>query len=139
MKFPANHNALKEMFINAAAPELSDFQGEYIVDMLAYLPSLKKLSHRKTFYKKNDRTLGHNILLNKKWGHFFLEEGVCSELDSIRTVVINYDLKENTFPVRRIRDHLRCIEKEKIYIGRFNYMIGTRLYFIGYFSLEKMK
>jgi hypothetical protein len=138
MKFPANHNALKEMFINAAEPALYDFQGEYIVDMLAYLPSLKRFSHRKLFYKKNGRIFGHNILLNKKWGHFFLEEGVCSELDSIKTVVINYYLKENTFPVRRIRDHIRCIEKEKIYIGRFNYLIMGSPRFIGYFSLEKV-
>jgi hypothetical protein len=137
MKFPADYNRLKELFIKASEPELSDFQGEYIVDMLAYLPSLKGFSHRKTFYRKNDRIFGHNILLNKRWGHFFLEEDVCSELDSIKTVLINYDLKENTFPVRSIRDYVRCIEKEKIYIGRFNYLIGTRLYFIGYFSLEK--
>ncbi len=138
MKFPLNHNALKEMFINASESGLSEFQGEYIVDMLAYLPSLKRFSHRKVFYKKNDRIFGHNILSNKKWGHFYLEKGVCTDLDLLKITVINYDMRGNSLPVRRIRDYVRCIEKEKIYIGRFNYLIMSSPRFMGYFSLEKV-
>ena len=126
------------MFKAASTPEISEFEGEYFVDMLTILPSLKKLSHRKTFYKEKGKVLGYNLLFTKKvWGHFFLEEGVCEEADSLKVVVINYGQEENSFISNRIRDQIRSIKTGNLYLGRFNYIIMGRLRFWGYFSLSR--
>ena len=138
MKLPKNNLRLTEIFRNAATPDISEFSGEYFVDMLTVFPSFKRFSHRKVFHLENDKVSGYNVLLNRTWGHFFLEEGICNELDSLRAVVINYDRRENTFFIRRIRDHVRRIEQD-IYLGRFNYLLYGRLYFGGYFLLEKIE
>ncbi len=78
MSLPKNNYKLDEIFKKAEAPAISEFNGEYFVDMLTGLPSLKKFSHRKVFYPKNNKIMGYNILLkNWKWGYFFLEEEIC--------------------------------------------------------------
>ncbi|MEW5760120.1 MAG: hypothetical protein AB1779_05085 [Candidatus Thermoplasmatota archaeon] len=140
MNFPKNNYELKEIFKNAKTPKISEFDGEYFVDMLTVLPSLRKISHRKIFYSKNNKVFGYNVLFTDKiWGAFFLEEGICKEIDSLKVVVINYDRTENSFITKRIRDHVRCIEEKSLYIGRFNYLFGSNLRFLGYFSLSKAK
>ncbi len=139
MDLPTTFKELKDLFISAQTPELSELDGEYLVDMLTIFPSLKKYSHRKIFYRRNDIHQGHNIVFNKKWGYFHLEEGHCSGLDNKNAAIINYNRKENLPPLRGIRDHIRCLEKERTYIGRFNYLISGRLFFLGYFSLEKIR
>lgn len=140
MKFPNNNYELTEIFKNARIPEVSELNGEYFVDMLTMLPSLRKLSHRKVFYTKNDKVVGHNILFtNKIWGHFFLEEGICKEVDSSKVVVINYDKRENSFIFNRTKDFIRCVEDNTLYIGRFNYLFMGKFRFLGYFSLSKIK
>ena len=58
MNLPKNNYKLTEIFKNARTPKLSEFNGEYFVDMLTILPSLRKFSHRKIFYSENDKTLG---------------------------------------------------------------------------------
>lgn len=138
MKLPKNNLRLTEIFRNAETPDISGFSGEYLVDMLTVIPSFKRFSHRKVFYLENDKVSGYNVLLNRTWGHFFLEEGICNEPDSLKVAVINYDRKENTFFIRRIRDHVRLIEQD-IYLGRSNYLFYGRLYFLGYFLLEKIE
>jgi hypothetical protein len=137
VKLPENNLRLTEIFRNAACPDISELSGEYIVDMLTVFPSLKRLSHRKVFCLENNRVSGYNVLLGIRWGRFYLEEAICREPDSLKAAVINYDRKENTFFIRRIRDHIRRIERD-IYLGRFNYLLYGRLYFLGYFSLEKI-
>lgn len=140
MRLPKNNYELKEIFKDAKTPNISEFKGEYFVDMLTGLPSLRKISHRKVFYLENNRILGYNMIFtNKIWGHFFVEEGICEAVDSLRVVVINYDRAENSFISNRIRDHVRCVEEKTLYLGRFNYIFMGKLRFLGYFSLLKKK
>jgi hypothetical protein len=139
MKLPKNNYELTKFFKNARTPNVYEFCGEYFVDMLTVLPSLRKFSHRKVFYIENDRALGYNLLFtNKIWGHFFLEDGICAEIDSSKVVVINYDRLENSFISNRIRDYVKCID-DTLYIGRFNYLFMGKPQFLGYFSLTKVK
>lgn len=140
MEFPRNNYELGGIFRRAQKPQISEFKGEYLVDMLTVLPSLKQFSHRKVFYIENNQTIGHNILFAKKiWGKFFLEEGICRGLDSLEAVVINYNRKDNSFISNRIRDYVRSVEINRLYIGRFNYLFMGKLCFLGYFSLSKLK
>ena len=138
MHLPKTFRALKEIFINADPPGLSELEGEYLVDMLTIFPSFKRFLHRKVFYKVNDMMQGHNVLFGKEWGYFFLEEDMCTALDQKAATVINYNRKDNSPIIRGIRDQIRCVNKQELYIGRFNYMLSGRLIFLGYFSLEKM-
>jgi hypothetical protein len=138
MKFPKNNKELEEIFKNAQIPEASEFDGEYFVDMLTVLPSLRKLSHRKVFHIENGKALGYNKLFsNRSWGRFFLEEEACKELGSLPAILINYDRPENSLLTNGMRDYVRRIEKGRIYIGRFNYLFMGKLLFLGYFSLIK--
>ena len=138
MKLPRGSRSLAQVFASASLPDMSALQGEYLVDMLTVWPSLKRFSHRKVMYRENEVVKGHNVLFRRVWGHFFLEEGVCRELDSGRAVVINYNRPENSFPVRRIRDYIRWVG-DNLYIGRFYYMLPGRMQFLGYFSLERIQ
>jgi hypothetical protein len=138
LKLPENNSNLTEIFRNAATPDISEFNGEYLVDMLTVFPSFKRFSHRKVFISSNNKVSGYNILFDRKWGRFFLEEGICEQPEPLNVAVINYDRSENSVLTRRIRDHLRRIE-EGIYLGRFNYLFNGRLHFFGYFSLEKIE
>ncbi|MBI5666309.1 MAG: hypothetical protein HZC49_14655 [Nitrospirae bacterium] len=138
MEFPKSYNELTQVFRSASAPDIDKLSGEYLVDMLSVWPSFKRFSHRKVIYRVNNQTQGHNTILNMAWGHFFIEEGICREVDSLRVAVINYNRADNSFPVRGVRDHIRCVEKDVLYIGRFNYQLPERLLFLGYFSLEKI-
>lgn len=138
MIFPKSSRELKQIFKNATPPDISELTGEYIVDMLTVWPSFKRFSHRKVIYKENQRVLGYNVLFDKIWGRFIVEEGICRDVDSVSVAVINYNRAENSLPVRGIRDHVRCIKKEIFYIGRFYYQLPERLQFLGYFSLEKI-
>jgi hypothetical protein len=138
MKFPQGGRALREVFIGAAAPDISGLTGEYLVDMLTAWPSFKRFDHRKVFYKEGNKVLGHNVLFNVPWGRFFIEEDICKDLGSVKVAVINYNRPENLFHVRPIRDHIRTVEKG-VYIGRFNYLLSGRPIFLGYFSLEKIR
>ena len=138
MQFPETHRELKEIFSKAAAPEMVDLNGEYLVDMLTVFPSFKRFSHRKVIYQDNGSVLGYNFLFGKKWGYFFIEEDICRAVDSVNVTVINYNRPENILPIRGIRDQLRCVDKGNLYIGRFNYLLAGKPSFLGYFSLEKI-
>jgi hypothetical protein len=138
LKLPENNVELTEIFRNAAMPDITEFNGEYLVDMLTVLPSFKRFLHRKVFSLGKNKVSGYNILFDKKWGYFFLEEGICEQPEPLKVMVINYDRSENSVLIRRIRDHVRRIE-EGIYLGRFNYLFNGRLHFFGYFLLEKIE
>jgi hypothetical protein len=138
-RLPRNDKELAEIFRNAKEPELSEFNGEYEVDMLTKLPSLRRFSHRKVFSVEKDGMAGCNVLFrNQKWGHFFLEEGICHDPGPLKVIVINYDRRENTILTRGIRDFVRCVEDGNLYLGRFNVMLGGKLRFFGFFSLTKL-
>ncbi len=139
MKLQGTIRELRKIFKDASTPDVSEFNGEYLVDMLTLFPSFKRFSHRKVFYVEDNNILGHNVLFNKVWGRFFMEEGVCSDIDSVKVAVINYDRSENLFHIRRIRDYIRCMERDSLYIGRVHYTFFGKPYFLSYFSLEKIK
>jgi hypothetical protein len=140
MELPRNNKELDKLFRSATVPDVAEFSGEYFVDMLTVLPSLRNISHRKVFNADNEGVSGRNILFKKmKWGRFYLEKGVSSESDPVPVIVINYDRVENSFLTRKIRDHVRCVEKDRLYLGRFNYVLMGVPRFSGYFSLTKAK
>lgn len=129
----------EEIFKKAEVPDLLEFSGEYSVDMLTILPSLRKFAHRKYFSLEKGKVTGYNVLFSKKvWGHFFLEEGVCEELGSIKVAIINYNVPGNPPIFKRMMDEIRCVKKGSLYIGRFNYLIKGKPHFFGYFSLSKV-
>ncbi len=138
MHLPNTFRELKDVFMHAVPHDPVDLEGEYLVDMLTIFPSFKRFSHRKVIYVDNNNVLGHNELFGVKWGHFFIEEALCENVDNKRTAVINYNRKDNSPLIRGIRDQIRFLEKEGFYIGRFNYSFFGRLVFLGYFSLEKI-
>jgi len=121
--------------MDAGPPLIEDLNGEYIVDMLTVWPSFKNLYHLKVI--DNISKTGYNQILNIKWGNFFIQETGSVSASSISVAEINYNVDANTFLTRGIRDHLRCIKRGEIYIGRFNYEFAGRLIFLGYFSLHK--
>lgn len=137
MRFPGRQRELHADFVNAADPDLSHLRGEYLVNILM-VPGYSMLNHRKVFYAENDTIYGYNILFHKTWGRFRIEDGYAALPDPLNVAVINYNRSENSFLIRRIRDHIRCVQKNKLYIGRANYLLRGRPRFLGYFSLEKI-
>ena len=123
------------MFDKASVPDLSEFKGEYLVDMVTGLPSLRVFSHRKVFALREGVVVGHNVLFGGlRWGGFFMEY---ADHGPSKVAVINYDRPGNTFITKKIRDHVRCMTKGALYLGRFNYLCAGRPRFLGYFVLEK--
>lgn len=139
MLLPKNNLKLIELFKEARQPKLTDLQGEYFVDMLTGLPSLRVVAHRKVFLCGDGKTVGYNeVFANKVWGHFFVEQGVYqTENCSLDVTVINYRVKENSFFTARMIDYVRSLEDGKLYLGRFNYWCLGKPRFLGYFSLVK--
>ena len=138
MKLPRNNDDLAKILKKARVPDIFEFHGEYFVDMLTVLPSLKRISHRKVFYTENNQVRGYNILFQKKiWGHFFLEHGTYKGKDTLDVLVINYARRENSFSYRMI-DYVRCVEDDTLYLGRFNYVLFGKPRFLGYFTLSRI-
>lgn len=135
-RLPRDNHNLTDIFKDATMPNIDDFSGEYYVYMLTGLPNFRRFGHRKIFYTEGDRIIGHNVI-RIPCGHFSLEEGI-SDLDGKDVIVINYSRSENSFISKRIRDHVRCIQEGNLYIGRFNYILMGRLYFMGYFLLSRV-
>ncbi|MDD3887149.1 MAG: hypothetical protein PHN19_00030 [Patescibacteria group bacterium] len=132
MQLPRDSKKLDIIFQSAGFSELNDFVGQYKVNMLTRLPNFKSLSHRKSFYRQDNKIYGHNIFFkNYIWGKFALEQ----EKDK---VIIDYHQGHNTFISDNMIDLVRCIEKGKLYLGRFNLKFGNKLFFLGYFTLTKI-
>jgi len=135
MELPENKRALDEIFKNAESPDPSELSGEYFVDMLTGLPSLKRFNHRKVFRRENGQTAGCNIIFkNKKWGWFFLEQ--TADGSGRLETIINYGAPQNSLITKRIRDQVRRTGGG-LYLGRFNYILFGKSRFLGYFSLAK--
>jgi hypothetical protein len=137
MSLVGRHRELNAAFVNAGHPDLSNLIGEYLVNIVM-VPGYSRFSHRKIFYEENDKIYGYNILFNKAWGHFRVEEGRAAVPDPLNVAVINYNRMKNSFVIRRIRDHIRRVKRDKLYIGRANYLLFGQLRFFGYFTLEKI-
>lgn len=137
---PKEQHELDQIFKTAKVPEPAEFNGEYFVDMLTGLPTSRMFMHRKVFYSKNGKVTGHNLFLSGLgWGSFYLEEGLCENYGSLKAVIINYGVPKNSFITNKIRDYIRCIEKNRLYLGRFNYLFMRQIRFLGYFSLKRRK
>ncbi len=137
-KLPGSHKELRKIFQTAATPSPDELNGEYLVDMLTVWPRFKRFSHRKVIYLEHDKLEGHNVLFHTVWGRFFIEEEVCEEVSQVNVLLINYNREGNSYLIRGIRDQVRCLRKDELYIGRFNYLFFGKLIFLGYFSLEKI-
>ncbi len=138
MKFPRNNKKLTEIFKNAEDVSINDFKGEYWVEMLTgIIPNLKNVfKHRKRFFTQDNTTAGYNMFFkNYIFGHFSIEEG--TELD-VPVIILNYNQKQNSCIFRRIKDKVRCIEKDKVYLGRLTYNLFGKFRFVGYFTLTKI-
>ncbi len=136
---PKTGKELWDAFKNARVPSPAEFEGEYEVDMLTVLPSLRRFAHRKTFEKTGGAVTGRNVLFRSScWGGFFLEESVIPGPEGLKAVVINYNIRGNTFLTRRIRDYVRSVDGTRVYLGRFTLMVNNKPRFLGYFSLTKI-
>jgi hypothetical protein len=138
VNFPGRHRELNTLFVNATDPDLSHLKGEYLVNILM-VPGYRTLRHRKRFYTENGNVLGYNLILHKIWGRFIVEEGLAAGAVQLNGAVINYNRPENLFFIRRIRDYIRCVKKDKLYIGRAGYRLFRRTIFLGYFTREKIE
>lgn len=131
------HIKLKDLFVESDRSDVNNLVGEYLVDMLTGIPSLRFINHRKVFLRDQGKVVGYNIIFNNlRWGYFFVEE---SEFNGLKTILINYDTDKNSFFTKIIRDHIRYDSKHGEYIGRFNIQLFEKLFFFGYFSLKKYK
>ncbi|MDD5251144.1 MAG: hypothetical protein PHT12_00750 [Patescibacteria group bacterium] len=137
MKLPRNNRELDGLFSQATVPNAVEFDGEFEVDMLTILPSLRRLGHRKVFWSDAGKVIGCNVLFrNFRWGRVVLEPGKCN-WDGQPALLINYDVAGN-YLSRGMRDYVRRLEKGETYLGRFNYVLFGRLIFLGYFSLRRL-
>ncbi len=139
MKFPWSYKKLNKIFLHARYPDINELQGEFLVDILSFLPSLKRFSHRKVMYTTAKTQLGHNVISGRKWGRFSVSEGTFKESDFLKSVRLNYDLDNNFFLLKYIRDYIRCLEENTLYIGKFYYLVHGYPVLIGYFSLKKIQ
>jgi len=137
MSLVGAHKELSTAFVNAGYPDLSELSGEYLVNIVM-VPGYRSFSHQKIFYRANNKVLGYNVLFDKTWGHFSVQEGSVTAPDSLNVAVINYNRPENSFIIRRIRDYIRCVKRNTLYIGRAHYLVCGTPRFLGYFTLEKM-
>lgn len=139
MRFPLTYRELENIFMDARDPDIAALNGEYTVDMLSFLPSLKRFNHRKVIYAGEHKPAGYNVLFGKTWGKFSVSLSDDKETGFQKTLMLNYDLEHNFLLIRNIRDYLRCIEDNTLFIGKFYFRFFRWDFFIGYFSLEKIK
>jgi len=139
MNLPRSNKELDKIFLACDQLNTEDFIGEYSVFMLTGYPNFLNFAHRKIFFLKGDKVYGRNVFLkNIRWANHFLEKAICEKPSPIETILINYNTSETAFVFSRIRDYMRKVN-DSLYLGRFNYMLGKRELFLGYFSLTKLQ
>jgi hypothetical protein len=127
---------LEDDFRAARMFDPAELRGAYAVRMLTLMPSLHRLGHRKVFLGGSGCGAGTNMFFgNVAWGRFSLETGVQEGPEPLQVVVINYDCPENLPPTRLVRDHVRCQEPGRRYLGKLNVLVVGRLRFLAYFLL----
>ena len=65
-ELPKGNTRLTEVFRNGDARSIRDLKGEYYVDILTGLPSIRKLNHRKKITIKHRDHSGFNTVFKKK-------------------------------------------------------------------------
>ncbi|MGA1821498.1 MAG: hypothetical protein ACMUIG_03110 [Thermoplasmatota archaeon] len=140
IELPKGNSRLTEVFKAGDAGSSRDLKGEFYVDILTGLPSLRKLNHRKRISIEKGDHRGFNTVFRKKkvFGHFKVEPDTCEELDSIKVIKLDYYVPENSFIMNRMIDRMRCIKRRKLYLGRYYLRLFGKHRFMGYFTLEKI-
>ena len=126
--------------LDGDARSIKDLKGEYYVDILTGLPSIRKLNHRKKITIDSKDHRGYNTVFKKKkvFGHFKVEPDTCEELDSLKVIKLDYYVPENSFIMNRMIDRMRCMERKRLYLGRYYLRLFGKHKFMGYFTLEKI-
>ncbi len=134
LTFPRSRRRLREMFEGGALPRSEEFEGEYAVDILTGLvPSGRAFGHRKRFTTQDGSRQTYNVLFRDyRFGYFCLE--ACRP--DRRSIAFNYDDPRNIL-LRRMRDEVRRVG-EGAYLGSYNFFVGGRLRFVGFFSMLKV-
>lgn len=125
---------LDSCYAAGRCPELMELEGVFAVKMLTgLLPDFSRFQHRKIIC--NGR--GSNVFWDKaEWGYFSVSY---NHLDGGReSVLLDYDQRENPLYFRRIRDCVKAITNG-YFLGTFNYLVGSRLVFVGYFLLCRVR
>ena len=136
---------LDELFRTYKAPRFTELlnpdgtSAEWRVSMLTgAIPNMRgwPLHHRKQF---TGNWVGHNVFRhNLRWGGFNLFYTIAADND-MPALLLNYDVPGNSFVARRIRDHVRMSNNDpNLMLGRFNIVWGSKLKFLGYFSLARI-
>lgn len=139
MSLPKSNRELDPLFKKGTLPEVKEFNGEqYYVNILTGMPNFRRFNHRKTFYMKQEDYFGNNMILGKlNFGYFSVESGFNEALD-LPVANLNYDQPRTSFILKPMRDHIRCLETQKLYLGRYNIINNNGvLTFKGYFSLRR--
>ncbi len=136
MKLPRDARSLEELFNGGTVPSPGEFNGQYTVDMLTGLPSMKWIGHRKEFFLSGGKPSGHNVFFRGWiWGRFHLGPATCRDMGNLPALLINYGRAGNSFVSRPMRDYVRRVDAGQ-YLGRLYYAVGGGQLFLGFFSLE---
>jgi hypothetical protein len=135
-------SSLDELFHEGTMPEPAALAGEWRVDMLTgIVPSMYRLNHRKVIeIGSGGGIFGSNVLFrDAKWGYFYVEKifGRAFGFDDRPALLIDYNRTINGEMSRNLRDYVRCLAPG-LFLGRFCYQFGSRLIFLGYFTLAKI-
>lgn len=134
------NTVLRDWYSELTVPKSDDFRGRRfrVVMLTGLFPAMRK--HWKRFneislYSEWD---GCNIKgdLNgnhSKWGYFRLIP-VSTIRDLKGYFMFDYDIPQNGFWLRRIKDEVRKVT-EHVHLGKFYYRVLGRYFFIGFFLL----
>ena len=138
---------LDEVFHNSYKPVNTTIVGvlgrsEWSITMLTgIVPDFSgcRAHHRKQLWLGSDRKVnGRNVFFKDlRWGHFTV--GAASwEGDGQSALLLDYSESGlNGFLTRRIRDVVRMTNNPNIMLGRFNYEVGSKQRFVGYFEMNR--
>jgi hypothetical protein len=131
---PRDRRQLSEVFEGGVVPASDELQGEYAVEILTgIVPNGRRFGHRKRFAIEQGVRQTYNVLFRDwRFGHFRVRDPEPDE----SWAVFDYNDERNTV-LRRMRDHVRRID-DGAYLGKYNFFIGGRLRFVGFFSMIKM-
>lgn len=119
---------IEEQYEQGEVPEPEELEGEFYV-VVPWFPwlSLELLKHRKSADSFGE---GDNLILkDTRFGHFRLEK----ESDSL---LIDYDLEENSPVMRGVVDSIRKLPDGRI-IGKLFYRVLGNKIFIMFFEMKK--
>jgi len=142
-KLPKKNSKLTNEFRNGKPVKLDELQHEYYVEIITgFIPNVIRFSHRKKYYLRNGKPYGNNILFKDyNFGYFSMEKdyiAIKGDDEKLDVLILNYHNKRN-FIWRGMIDQIRCLEYQKLYLGRYNLHFFGKLRFVGYFALTLKK